>query len=182
MLLALVLACSRPEPPDTFGQVPAFSLTDQAGQVATLADWSDVAWVADFMFTSCPDVCPVLSARMAVLADKYATNDRVRFVSFTVDPVTDTPGKLQAYAQRFGADPSRWRFLTGDNAALKTLVMDGFKQLMQEAPATATEPATVLHGSRFVLVDGKGAIRGFPDPASPGEVEAQLDLLLSVGW
>lgn len=182
MLLALLFACSRPEPPDHFGHVPAFSLIDQAGKAATLADWSDRAWVADFMFTSCPDVCPVLSARMAALAGKYATNDRVRFVSISVDPVGDTPEKLAAYAARFGADASRWRFLTGENGAIKTLVVDGFKQLLQDAPATATEPATVLHGSRFVLVDGKGEIRGFPDPNTPGEVEAQLDVLLAVGW
>jgi len=166
---------------DDYGKVPDFNLRDQTDSPASLSNLAGNVWMGDFMFTSCPDICPTLTARMATVAAKYETNERVRFVSISVDPGTDTPAKLADYAARFGAKYPTWRFLTGDATEVRHVVVYGFKMLMEKAPATATQPETILHGSKFILVDGKGVIRAFPDPKAPGELEAYLDLLLAEG-
>ncbi len=166
---------------DHLGKVPDFALRDQTDSPATLANLAGDIWMADFMFTSCPDICPTLSARMATVAAKYEKQENVKFVSFSVDPGTDTPAKLADYGARFGAKYPTWRFLTGETKEMRRVVVDGFKLLMEKAPATDTQPETILHGSRFLLVDGTGEIRAYPDPKAPGELEAYMDLLLAEG-
>lgn len=163
------------------GQVPEFALTRESGAAVTRADLAGKAWVADFMFTSCRDVCPVLSARMATLQARYRGDDRVRLVSFSVDPGTDTPPVLAAYGARFGADASRWMFVTGRTDDIRSVVVGGFKQTLERVPGPTPAEDSILHGERFVLVDRGGAIRGFPDPKEPGEIERQLDALLAAG-
>lgn len=187
-LLALALACSQSEPPaagvklDDFGPVPDFALTDQTTSPVGLAQLRGYVWVADFMFTSCPDVCPTLSARLSGVARRYQDAERLRFVSFSVDPGTDTPAKLADYAARFGAVHPTWRFLTGDVTEMKRIVTDGFKMLMEREPAAADGKAVnVLHGDRFILVDKAAHIRAYADPKVPGELEAAIDLLLAEG-
>lgn len=178
-LIATLLACGGPPLPE-LGDVPAFSLTDQTGATVTKEQLLGKVWVADFMFTSCPDICPGLARHMAEIQTRYAGDDRVRLVSFTVDPATDTPPVLAKYGESFGADPARWHFLTGDVGAVRTVVVDGFKQAMERVPATDVAPETVIHGSRFVIVDTKGRIRAYPDPKEPGKKElyAAVDKLL----
>jgi protein SCO1/2 len=185
MILTFLLACgpSTPAGPslrlDDLGEVPEFSLRDQTDVAVTRADLVGQVWLADFMFTSCPDICPTLSARMASVAAKYVDQPTVRFVSFSVDPETDTPHQLDVYGARFGAVHPTWRFLTGETTEMKKVVVGGMKQLMDRSPGNATAPETVLHGSRFVLVDKKARIRAYADPKVPGELEAYLDLLLA---
>lgn len=185
-MILWLLACAGG--PDTealyppLGEVPAFSLQDQSGAVVTKASLAGKVWVADFMFTSCPDVCPVLAMHMAEVQARYAGDDRVRLVSFSVDPTTDTPPVLAAYGQRFGADPARWFFLTGPIEDVKAVVVDGFK-LAMERVSQEGEPRKVLHGERFVVVDEAGRIRGYPDPKEPGKtaIYATVDALLADG-
>lgn len=185
-MIWLLLACFGGSPPveplPVLGEVPAFSLTDATGAPVTTDGLRGKVWVADFIFTSCPDVCPVLSAHMAEVQARYAGNDGVRLVSFSVDPGTDTPPVLAAYGARFGADPARWHFLTGPIDTLKPVVVDGFKMMLErvEARVEPPAPATVLHGERFVVVDKRGLIRAYPDPKEPGKaaIYAAVDALL----
>lgn len=173
------------EPLPVLGEVPAFTLTDATGASVTTASLRGAVWVADFIFTSCPDVCPLLSTHMAEVQARYASTPGVRLVSFSVDPGTDTPPVLAAYGARFGADPARWSFLTGPIETLKPVVVDGFKMMLErvEPPASGATPApaTVLHGERFVVVDKLGRIRAYPDPKEPGKAEiyAAVDTLLT---
>ncbi|MDP2314502.1 MAG: SCO family protein [Pseudomonadota bacterium] len=182
-MIWLVLACAGGppvEPLPALGEVPAFTLTDTTGAAVTTESLRGKVWVADFIFTSCPDVCPVLSAHMAEVQTHYAANDAVRLVSFSVDPGTDTPPVLAAYGARFGADPARWHFLTGSIETVKPVVVEGFR-MMLERIESPTVPATVLHGERFVVVDRGGRIRAYPDPKEPGKAEiyAAVDALLA---
>lgn len=184
MTLLLLLACTGTPPTpglqlDSLGELPEFSLRDQTDVPVTRATMLGQVWVADFIFTSCPDICPTLSTRLASVAAKYVEDKRVRFVSFSVDPATDTPHVLSVYADRFGAIHPTWLFLTGETTEMKRVVVGGLKQLMDRAPANGGKPETVLHGSRYVLIDDKAVIRAFPDPKEPGQVEAYLDLLLA---
>lgn len=168
-MIALLVACVGGPPavePEDFGAAPTFSLTDQSGRTVTTGDFAGKVWVANFIFTSCPDVCPTLSAHMAEVQTHYRAEPRLHLVSFTVDPATDTPPVLAAYGARFGADANRWSFLTGDTEAVTRVVVDGFKQMIERGGATG-DPATILHGSRFVVVDGKGRMRAFAEPTEP---------------
>jgi protein SCO1/2 len=83
----------------------------------------------------------------------------VRLVSFTVDPYNDTPEVLAAYARRYGADPERWLFLTGEPEAIQQLSVSGFKLALDPTSGSEVEPIT--HSSRFVLIDRQGRIRGY---------------------
>lgn len=184
MTLLLLVACTGTPPApalqlDSLGVVPDFVLRDQTDVAVTRSTLEGKVWVADFMFTSCPDICPTLSARMSAVAKRYVDEPRLRFVSFSVDPAVDTPHVLTEYAARFGAIHPTWLFLTGETTEMKRVVVDGMKQVMDRAPAGGPGPETVLHGSRFVLVDQKSVIRAYPDPKEPGLVEAYVDLLLA---
>ncbi len=178
-----LFACT-PEPESPYklqelGSVVEFSLVDQEGATVTRDTLVGKPFIGDFMFTKCPDICPMLSTRMAAVGTRYG--DKLQLVSFSVDPGNDTPPVLRTYGERFGASYPQWRFLTGDTAAMRAVVVGGFKLLMEKAPATTEAPETVLHGSRFVLVDQAGTIRAYPDPDVPGEIEGYVDLLLATG-
>lgn len=157
-----------------YGVVPDFSLVERSGRQLTAADLEGDVWVANFIFTHCAGMCPGLSTRMAALqrvlerdregAGSAGTRGGVRLVSFSVDPTRDTPETLRRYAERFGADPARWLFLTGTREAIHRLVRDGFKLSVAELPPgapgyAADEPIT--HSDRFVVVDRQRRIRAF---------------------
>lgn len=146
-----------------FGQVPAFSLLDQKGRTVTDRELRGMPWVANFVFTRCPSVCPMLTAKFKALQDKLDPNDEVAFVSFSVDPEHDTPDVLAAYADKFGADPARWRFLTGPMATIEKTVVKGFKMHIGDPEPHKEDPSLIdiMHGEHFVLVDRDGIIRGY---------------------
>ena len=156
VLLALLAACSKPEPLPKYWSIPDFKLTERSGQPFDSTSLKGKVWVADFFFASCPGVCPMLNARMAAVHQQFATEDGVRFVSITTDPATDTPAALQEYAARFKAD-ARWSFLTGDKTYIWNLCQTGFKLSVAESPKS---PEPITHSSRLVLVDKTGTVRG----------------------
>lgn len=147
------------------GEVPEFELTERSGQALDLGELRGHIWVADFIFTYCAGPCPRMTATMAQLQKATAHLPDVRLVSFSVDPARDTPEVMSAYADRYGADPSRWFFLTGPMETITHLAVNGFKVGSIEDP--------ILHSTRFILVDETGAIRAYRDSAE-GNVVAQL--------
>ncbi|MDX2168946.1 MAG: SCO family protein [Deltaproteobacteria bacterium] len=163
--VAAAVSWSRRVPaPDVLGAVPDFALTERSGQPLTRATLDGQPWVADFIFTRCTGMCPALSTRMAELRRRAReAGAEVRFVSFSVDPTYDTPERLSAYAQRFGAGDD-WFFVTGARDALYQLIGSGFRlSVAERAPeAVASEGGELItHSDRFVLVDGAGRIRGY---------------------
>jgi protein SCO1/2 len=135
------------------GEAGEYSLIDQTGTAFSSASLLGKVYVIDFIFTSCTSVCPVMSASMARVHQEFAAEPRVAFVSVTVDPATDKPEVLDGYAKRLSADPARWHFLTGEDAAIQSLARDRFKLGQADKP--------INHTTRFVLVDGAGKIRGY---------------------
>ncbi len=174
MIWLLACAVNSEAPPrpvlDDFGPMPAFSMTDQTGTARTQADLAGKVLLVDFIFTSCPDICPTLTARMAEVGKRYVREPDLHLVSFTVDPVTDTPAVLAAYGERFNAYPTRWSFYTGELEAVRSAVVGGFKQVMEKSGGT-DDPETILHGSRFIVVDRVGRMRAFVNPMEPGMKE-----------
>lgn len=160
---ALLQRLARPAPPPVLFQAPPFSLTDRSGRTVTRDDLAGRPWIADFIFTRCAASCPAMTARMARLRRELPAGS-ARFVSFTVDPAHDTPQVLARYAASFGAGPD-WLFLTGGEEELHRLSREGFKLAVDAAPppGTASPQEPILHSTRFVLVDGRGRIRGYYD-------------------
>ena len=154
------------------GTVPAFALTNSDGAPLSQQQLAGSVWVADFIFTQCPGMCPVLSAQMARV-QKALPSSAVRLVSFSVDPKNDTPEALRAYADRFGADQDRWLFVTGQRDALYDLIQRGFRLAVAErSEAEARDgDGLITHSDRFVLVDGDLQIRGYYHGMDDADVE-----------
>jgi protein SCO1/2 len=145
--------------------VPPFALTERSGKTITNHDLAGKIWVADFIYTTCPGPCPLITAGMAKLQDAVAHDPQVQLVSFTVDPQTDTPAILAKYADQFGADPNRWWFLTGPEKPLYDLIQKGFYQVVQDNRGQPPQEGqnTVTHSTKLALVDADGTVRGFYD-------------------
>ena len=150
-----------------FGPVPDFSLVERSGKRIAVGDLRGKIWVADFIYTTCKDTCPLQSAEMSKLQDEWSAKPELRFVSFSVDPDHDTPAVLSQYAKNFKADGDRWLFLTGDKKQLSHLIQDGFR--LSAAPLTQSDSQdqVILHSPRFVLIDKKTQIRGYYDSRDP---------------
>lgn len=148
-----------------YGQVPAFSLiaTDKQPYDSSVLDGK--VWIASFVFTSCKNSCPMLSAQMRRLSKSLPAGDGFAMLSITVDPDKDTPEVLARYAKDMGATDPRWSFLTGKKAALKSLIIGGFHLSADpgDKALDARKNPDILHSSKLVLVDKHGAIRGYYD-------------------
>jgi len=145
-------------PPPILGTVPDFRLVDQTGAPFGPERLAGRVWVADFVFTRCPDVCPRMTERLAGV--QRALGDRADVVSVSVDPTYDTPERLAAFARAHGAVSPRWHFLTGDSEQVQQAVLRGFKIAFSRE---SEDIASITHGVHVVLVDGRGRIRGYYD-------------------
>ena len=166
-----------------FGSVPPFSLTEKDGRPVTLLDLKDKIWIVNFIYTNCPDTCPIQSAQMREIQEDFKNAEELRLVSITVDPTRDTPEVLSEYANRFSADPRRWLFLTGDKGAIYKFAESGFRLGAMELPHEQRREsgATHTHSPRFVLVDRDSQIRGYyvsTDPDAMKRLNRDLKILL----
>jgi protein SCO1 len=194
-VLALALAAfaasaaDRTPALDDFGPAPTFALTDQDGNPVTSEQLRGQVALADFIYTNCTDICPLLTGRMKQVQDRLQQAgllDRgVQLVSFTVDPAHDTPPVLQAYAERYRADTRTWRFLTGSEEVMVPLVEQGFYLgIIPIPPPASAEPGATpgdfAHAGRFVLIDRSWRIRHYYDAQNldPARVTADIRSLL----
>jgi protein SCO1/2 len=149
-----MIGCIQPKPLPILGEVPPFGLISETGQVFNSTALNGHVWVADFIYTTCDGPCPMMSSKMRLIQEQTASEmPDVRFVSFTVDPMHDTPAVLAEYAKHFKQDPARWVFLTGEAARLNDLGLNGFKLNGVDGSMT--------HSTRFALVDRRRRIRGY---------------------
>jgi protein SCO1/2 len=154
----------------SYGVVPAFQLMNQNGQPFGSAQLKGKIWIADFIYTSCPGPCPMISSRMSELQKPLRKTD-VHLVSFSVDPEKDTPEALRGYAEKLQAEPGRWDFLTGAKSAIYKLSHDGFKLAVSDG---SDEQGIPVHSTRLVLVDRHGQIRGYYDATEPEAITKLL--------
>ena len=167
LLLAYLLAqlrlretIGRPLP--ILGQVQDFRLTNQVGQVVTLADLRGRVWVADIIFTRCAGPCPRMTRQIREIQQALPATSTAKLVTLTTDADFDTPPVLKAYADKFGADPKRWMFLTGDKRQVANLAIDSLKlTAVEKKPEERLAPEDLfVHSTIFVVVDKLGRLRG----------------------
>ena len=135
--------------------VPSFLFKTQDGKLFSEKEFRNKITVLDFMFTSCPGPCPIMTNNMIHLYQDYEKVDEVQFVSITVDPNIDSEEILKQYANAHGVNDSRWQFLTSDLEAIKDLKKNGFMLYADELPRG--------HAVKFVLIDRDGRIRKYYD-------------------
>lgn len=166
----------RPPALPIYGQVPAFSLTNQLNEVVTRDSLLGKVWVANFIFTTCPGPCLVMSRQMQKVQSLLRPEDNIYLVSITVDPETDTPSVLADYAGKLEADAKRWFFLTGEPNKIFDLATKGFLLAVAEAQdaEAARENGRYIHSTKFALVDQEGKVRGYYE----GTDEEALPLLI----
>jgi len=185
VLLAFLLAQLKlhillGKPPPVYGQVADFALTNQNAQPVSLADVRGHVWVADIIFTTCPGPCLNMTRQMKQLQDSLPPRSQAKLVSLTTNPDFDTPPILRAYAERFGADPNRWMFLTGAKKEIAALATGSLKLTAIEKKAEEREDANDLfiHSTIFVIVDKHAQLRGVfettGDEIDPQKVKAQI--------
>ena len=158
-----------------FHTVPKFALTDQLGRECSHRDVEGKVRLVDAFFTACPTICPVISSQLARVHDRLAADglsDRVALLTHTVDPANDTPERMRRYADRLGADPDLWRFLTGPKDDLYDLLQEGY---LLTALASDTAAGGFFHSDQILIVDAEGHIRGTYDGTKTSDVDRMLE-------
>lgn len=160
--------------------VPSFKFIDQDGDSVSDKNYNGKYYVAEFFFTSCKSICPKMAATLAVVQEKFATNDEVRILSHTVNPVNDSVPVLKAYSQLVHANTKFWTFVTGDKKSIYDIAIHGY---LLPAGEDAMAEGGFLHSEQLVLVDKDKHIRGIYDGTQLPEVNKlieDLTLLLHV--
>lgn len=150
-------------PLEVLGTVPPFRFIERSGEEFSLEDLAGRVWVANFIFTQCGSICPMMTVRMGEIQEKVGPDtEGVAYVSFSVDPDRDTPERLSRYAENYGATGDRY-FLTGKKTEVYELCTKHFKLGVRDATLQEIERGEdpILHSQRFVLVDRESRIRGY---------------------
>ena len=159
--------------PAVIKQTPPCSLVSHHGEPFTNDSLRNKISVLDFIFTSCPGPCPIMSNNMRTLYNQYKLHPDLQFISITVDPEYDSQEVLKIYADANGVNDRRWKFLRADMEKVKKLSSDGFLLMSDNLPAG--------HSVKFVLIDGDGNIRQYyngTDKASISILRNHINLFL----
>lgn len=157
-----------------YHQVPYWSFTNQFGEKVSQSDYDDRIYIVDFIFTTCPGICPIMSTQMSQLQfklDKPGLKE-VPFISYTVNPANDSAEVLLAYGKEHGADFNRWTFLTGEKQKIYELGVYGYMVSTQE---DALAEGGFLHSEKFILVDWNHRIRGYYNGTDINEISILTD-------
>ncbi len=192
-LIALAISCGAPsekiievaelpilgeryvdENQDTvYHSIADFAFVNQVGDTIRKEDMAGKIYVADFFFTSCPTICPVMKKEMLRVYEQFKGEPNFRILSHSIDPTHDTQAVLKDYAEKLGVpDAATWNFLTGDQEKIFEI---GQTSYLTTTMADDMEPGGFLHSGAFLLVDEQGRIRGVYD----GTKTEQVDRLLA---
>ncbi len=149
------------EPPlPIYGEVSDIQLVDSAGNSFSRSDMLKTRWVANFIFTRCPSMCPTMSLQFQMLSRTLPSNTGL--LSFTVDPDHDTPEVLASYAEKYTSGAKRWHFITGNKDAINKMI---------QSVHLGVEDDPNMHSLRFILIDDKAQIRGYYDSTDAGVLQ-----------
>jgi protein SCO1/2 len=162
-----------------FRTIPAFKLLNQDSVVVTEKDFDGTIYVADFFFTSCPTICPVMHRNLLKVYTKYKGNPGVKLASHTIDVKYDTPSRMKAYANKLGVTGTQWEYLWGTRDEIYALAERNYLVAAQEDKQA---PGGFVHQGYLVLIDQEKRLRGAYDGTQDKEVEQlmkDMDVLLN---
>jgi protein SCO1/2 len=154
-----------------YHKIAPFSLTNQNGAIITQKAYENKIYVADFFFTTCPTICPKMTANMGLLQEALKENDQVRLLSFSVTPEIDSVAQLKKYALEKGVIDSKWNLLTGDKKQIYELARKSYLAVKNDGDGG---PHDMIHTENFILVDPEKRIRGFYDGTDTVAMETLL--------
>tara|TARA_R110002167_G_scaffold125034_14_gene304888 strand:+ start:256 stop:930 length:675 start_codon:yes stop_codon:yes gene_type:complete len=148
-----------------------FSLTNQNGDIITQEDYKDKIYIADFFFTTCPTICPIMTKNMADIQREIINDDDVLLLSHSVTPEIDSVAQLKKYAIEKGVDNTKWNLLTGDKKQIYELARKSYLAVKTDGDGG---PFDMIHTENFILVDKQKRIRGFYDGTNKEDMEQLL--------
>lgn len=182
--ITLFASCGKEKPLPIFGErevvgadtiyhtIAPFQFVDQDSTLITNADFKDQVYVADFFFTSCRTICPIMKTQMLRVYEATAAMSDVKILSHTIDPEYDTVALLHDFAERLGVTSNRWHFVTGVKDSIYKIAQTSYFATAMEDKA---EPDGFIHSGAFLLIDKKQRIRGKYD----GTKEAEVNKLIA---
>ncbi len=149
-----------------------FSLTNQNGKRITQEDYKDKIYVADFFFTTCPSICPIMTKNMAGIQSRILADDDVLLLSHSVTPDIDSVPRLKRYAEEKGVVDAKWNLVTGDKKQIYDLARKSYLAVKDDGDGGEFD---MIHTENFILVDKERRIRGTYDGTNPEEIQQLLE-------
>jgi protein SCO1/2 len=150
-----------------FHRISNFNLVNQNGDIVSEEFYKNKIYVADFFFTTCPSICPIMTNNMLKVQEKIKNDPNVLLISFSVDPETDSVPQLKKYAKEKGVNDFKWNLLTGDKKQIYDLARKSFFVAEIDEDSNSND---IIHTENFVLVDPDKRIRGFYDGTNLDEI------------
>ena len=157
-----------------FHKIAPFSLTNQNGLTVTEKDYMNKIYVADFFFTTCPSICPKMTANMGLIQENIKNDNQVLLLSFSVTPEIDSVQQLKSYAIEKGVIDSKWNLLTGNKKEIYELARKSYLAVKTDGDGGEHD---MIHTENFILVDPEKRIRGFYDGT---DIKAMDELLSDI--
>lgn len=154
-----------------FHTIRDFSFTNQDGKEVTQDTFKDRIYIADFFFTTCPTICPIMKTQMLRIYEKYKDNPDVLILSHSIDTKHDSVAVLHEFANRLGVTSDMWHFVTGDQDEIEDIGQNSYMVTVRE---DVDEVGGYLHSGAFLLIDKDRRVRGIYD----GTKEEKVDFLL----
>lgn len=155
-----------------FHKIADFSLTNQNGETVTQEDYKDKIYVADFFFTTCQTICPIMTDHMKEIQDKLIQDSDVLLLSHSVTPEIDSVAQLKHYAIKKGVNDTKWNLVTGDKKHIYELARKSYLAVKTDGDGG---PFDMIHTENFMLIDKKRQIRGFYDGTNAEDIERLID-------
>jgi protein SCO1 len=154
-----------------YHHIADFSLINQNGKTITQDNYKDKIYVADFFFTTCQTICPIMTKNMHEIQKKIITDNEIMLLSHTVTPEIDTVEQLKRYADEKGVNASKWNLVTGDKKQIYKLARKSYLAVKENGDGG---PFDMIHTENFMLIDKKRQIRGFYDGTDSKEINRLL--------
>ena len=155
-----------------FYTIPDYTFTNQDGKTITNKDYAGKIHIANFFFTSCPGICPIIMGELIRVQTAHKETKDLMFLSHSLDPANDTPAILKNYGERRGCDFARWNLVTGTPEAIHNMSREGYKL---SAAWDNKAPGGINHTQRVTLIDKEGHIRGWYNGTNPDEVDNLIE-------
>lgn len=154
--------------------IPPFSYLNQDSVFVSDKDFDNKIYIADFFFTSCNTICPVMHRNMLKVYEKYKVNPNVKILSHSIDIKYDVPSRLKSYASKLGVSSDKWAFVHGSRDSIFNIAAKSYLVAAYEDKA---DPQGLVHHGWFVLVDTKKQLRGAYDGTNEEQVkQLMLDM------
>ncbi len=171
-MVSAVLVDSTIQHKKKYHKIADFSLTNQNGETITQNDYVNKIYVADFFFTTCRTICPIMTTNMAAIQKEILNDDEVMLLSHSVTPEIDNVAQLKRYAKEKGVNSKKWNLVTGNKRDIYKLARKSYLAVKDNGNGG---PFDMIHTENFMLIDKKRQIRGFYDGTNLDDIDRLLD-------